>query len=341
MKNFLRFFLFSFVLFSCKTDDLKHNKLITDKIQYDVSIKNTETDMDWWIQNIEGPKKDKFTSLIFDAVKDNKLKIYDLNEREVTLENVLSNLFTFDTIHLQKNGIKNQTIDTIFITNSFCLNNINKFRFREKWIFNEKSLMVTKQVDGFCPFLVTEISNNQPPIALPLFWVFPDTTQKAEENNLFQITPKIQYDVTIRSDNAKNEWYADNIETSDREYFLNKIIEVASKGKLKVVDFFDKPLDKKQFNALLHRKDTVLIENPEDPGSFSSKVVNVDFDSRDIKKIRFIEEWKIDTKTFQLYKTVKAIGVVVEDREDNGNVRGYMPVFYIYFDESIKNVANN
>ncbi len=334
MKKTAGVLLFIFIAFACKTDDTKFNKLITEKIQYDVCINFTDFDTDWWIQNIEGPKREKFINQIFSAVKDEKIKIFDLNENEVNLEKVLANLFTFDTIQLDKNGKKDKKIDTVFITNSFNLNNINQIRFNEKWSFNEKTLKISKTVNAFCPVLVSDRGNGESKVNLALFWVFPDTTKNKESNQTL-ITPKIQYDVFIKSDNQKNNWFADNIETSDRENFVNKIIEIASKGKLKIYDFFDKALDKEKFQQLLHKSDTILVENPEEPGIYKPKIIKTDIDSKSITKIRFIEEWKLDNESFQFYKTVKAISLLTEVRDDSGNIRGYTPVFWIYFDNSI------
>lgn len=340
MKKYLGLIIFFFILVGCKKHSIE-NKLITEKIQYDVLINNSEPDMDWWIQNIEGPKRDKFVNLIFSAIKDNKLNIYNLNSESTSLENVFSSLFAFDTIQLQKNGKKEQTIDTVFITSVFNQEKINQIRFREKWFFDEKTLQIEKKVDSYCPEMSFENLEKGNKLIFPLFWIIPDSTQKSDDKDIITITPKIMYDVFIKSDNDKNNWFVDNIVTSDREYFLNKIIEVASKGKLKIYDYFDRTIDKEGFQNILNRKDTVLVENLEDPGSFTQKVTDVSLDIKSISKIRFIEEWRINTKTFSFYKIVKAVSLLSEIRENDGSIRGYTPVFYIYFDESIKNITKN
>ncbi len=341
MKKLYGIIVLIFIVIACKTNHSKDNKLITEKIQYDVLINNTEPDMDWWIQNIEGPKRDKFINLIFEAIKDNKLNIYNLNGESTNLESVLSHLFAFDTIQLQKNGKKGQMIDTIFITNSFNQEKINQIRFREKWSFNENTLQIEKKVDAFCPVMQVENPEKDNKLTFPLFWIFSDSLQNSEDKDLITITHKIQYDVFIKSENDKNNWYSNNIVASDREYLLNKIIEVASKGKLKIYDYFDKSIDKESFKKILNRKDTVLVENPEDPGSFTPQISDISLDIKSISKIRFIEDWKIDPKSFRLFKTVKAISLLTENRENDGTIRGYTPVFYIYFDENIKNIIKN
>lgn len=341
MKKFYGIIVILFIVIACKTKHSNDNKLITEKIQYDVLINNTEPDMDWWNQNIEGPKRDKFINLIFEAIKNDKLKIFNLNEESTNLESVLSNLFAFDTIRNQKIGKNNQITDSVFITNSFSQEKINQIRFKEKWYFNENTLEIVKKVDAFCPVMLIDNPEKENKLSFPLFWIFSDTTQQSEDKELITITPKIMYDVFIKSENEKNNWFTNNVVASDREYFLNKIIEVASKGKLKIYDYFDNIVDKEAFKKILNRKDTVLVENLEDPGSFTPQISDISLDIKSINKIRFIEEWKIDSKSFRFIKTVKAISLLTENRENDGTIRGYTPVFYIYFDESIKNIIKN
>ncbi|MCX6230013.1 MAG: hypothetical protein NTZ33_00585 [Bacteroidetes bacterium] len=340
MKHIIKLsvFLLSFILiFSCKTNKTKTEKLITERIQYDVCIKSPSLDYDWWIQNIEGPQRDKFINFIFNAIDENKVKIYNINHQEVSLEHVVSNLFTFDTIHLQDHGRKKQIIDTVFVSNTFDLKSITKVRFDEKWSFDEKTLMVSKDVKGFCPMLVHEKRSSVPAVELPLFWIYADTNANADTNNKFLITKKIQYDVNIISNDKSCDWWVNNIETSDREYFLKTIIDVASKGKLRTYDFFMNPLDKKKFAHLLHHTDTVLMQRLTEPYENFDTIVKVDFDQNSIVKIRFVEEWSLNTQSFKFYKKVLAICPMIEGLDDKGNVRGYTPLFWIFFDESIKN----
>ncbi|NVN95837.1 MAG: hypothetical protein HXX18_11195 [Bacteroidetes bacterium] len=331
------FTLFILLAVSCHKNNAKSEQLVTEKIQYDVNIKNTDSDSEWWIQNIEGPQRDKFINLVFNAVEEKKIKIFNLNHQEVSLENIVSNLFTFDTIHLQKNGKKKEIIDTVFISNSFDIKNISKIRFDEKWTFNEKTLLVNKDIKGFCPILVNNKKNNTASTNLPLFWIYPDSTVKSDTTNNVIITKKIQYDVFIKSIDKGKDWWVDNIETTDREKFLKTIIEVAAKGKIKTYDFFMNPLDKKKFGEMLHKTDTIVMQRLTEPYADYDTVLRTDFDQTSILKMRFVEEWSLNTQTFKFYKKVLAICPMVEGLDDKGNLRGYTPLFWIYFDESIKN----
>ncbi|MFZ4740479.1 MAG: hypothetical protein ACOYLE_04895 [Bacteroidales bacterium] len=339
MKHLIKLSIFLFVIFiaiSCIKNKAKIDQLVTEKIEYDVNIKSSDNDLEWWIQNIEGPQRDKFINLIFNAVEEKKIKIFNLNQQEASLENIVSNLFTFDTIHLQKNGKKKDIVDTVFISNTFNVKNIAKIRFDEKWSFNEKTLLVKKDVHGFCPVLVNNNTNSSAFTDIPLFWIYPDTTKSLDTSNSFLITKKIQYDVFIKSIDKGKNWWVDNIETTDREKFLKTIIDVASKGKLKVFDFFMKPLDKKKFSEMLHKTDTVVMQRLTEPYADYDTVLRTDFDQTSILKMRFVEEWTLNVQSFKFYKKVLAICPMVEGLDDKGNLRGYTPLFWVFFDESIK-----
>ncbi|MFZ4399623.1 MAG: hypothetical protein ACOYO1_06295 [Bacteroidales bacterium] len=340
MKRLLYFIAFGIVFsltISCHKDKSKYEQLVTEKIQYDVSIKNNDCDIDWWIQNIEGPQRDKFINLLFNAVEDNKIKIYNMNQQIVSLENIVSNLFTFDTIHLQKNGKNKQIIDTVFVSSSFNFKNVTKIRFDEKWKFNTKTLLLSKEIKGFCPILVTEMGEDNAVIELPLFWVYPDTVINSDTSNNYIITKKIQYDVFVKSEDKGKDWWMNNIETSDRENFLKEIINAAIKEKIKTYDYFNKPLDKKKLKEILHRTDSVSIENLDNPYENIDTVMTTDYDQSSIVKIRFIEEWSINTQSFRFYKKVLAICPMIEGIYNRELGKCYTPLFWIYFDESLKN----
>ena len=322
---------FSVLLFSCKNE--KKIKTITEKIEYEVQIKNNEQDSDWWIQNIEGSDREKFINLIFDAVNDKKIKIYsnDCNE-VVQIEDVYKKIISYDTINTKFQ-------DTVLLTNPLKLKNITYFKFKEKWIFDEKTLLITKNVLGYSPVFINQLNEHQ--IKIPLFWIIPDTSITIDAKNLITITPKIQYDVNIKNSDSTGEWYENNIEISEREYFINKILSEIATGKYKVFDFFDQPVDKDKIKQILHRTDTVLVENIEKPEIYDTKVITTDIDARSIVKIRFVEEWKINPSDLHIFKYVKAISLLTEVKDENGSIRGYTPLFWIYFDDNIRNIQKN
>lgn len=88
MKHLIKLSIFLFVIFvtiSCNKDKAKFERLVTEKIEYDVNIKSSDSDLEWWIQNIEGPQRDKFINIVFNAVEEKKIKIFNLNQQEASL----------------------------------------------------------------------------------------------------------------------------------------------------------------------------------------------------------------------------------------------------------------
>ena len=62
---------------SCRNGNKAGNIVVTKRIQYDVPIRNTDTDMDWWVQNIEGSNREKLVKDILSKVTGGEVKAYD------------------------------------------------------------------------------------------------------------------------------------------------------------------------------------------------------------------------------------------------------------------------
>ncbi len=86
-------------LFSCKKNNESKISLLSEKIQYDVEIINNEPDAEWWIQNIEGAKREKFINLVVNAAKNQTIQIYNNNYNPTTFKKVISDFFSYDTIN--------------------------------------------------------------------------------------------------------------------------------------------------------------------------------------------------------------------------------------------------
>jgi hypothetical protein len=53
----------------------------------------------------------------------------------------------------------------------------------------------------------------------------------------------------------------------------------------------------------------------------------------DITKLRFLEEWRMNDKTLEFNKKVLGICPLVERHTDSGELRGYKPLFWVFFDD--------
>lgn len=167
-------------LSSCQNNK---EKVITKKIQYDVSIKSPNPDYDWWIQNISGPQREDLVKMILRGALDGKYQAYDYFYKPISKEKVAQILY--DTVHKEIRG-KNppyELKDTLIIS-TISWKNIEKLRFMEEWNINQENLTFRKKVVGIAPVArITDASGNIR--WQPLFWIFPDKNylKKMEQNS--------------------------------------------------------------------------------------------------------------------------------------------------------------
>lgn len=145
--------------------------LLTERIQYDVTIKSPEVDLAWFVQNLEGPKREKFIQSVMETARSGKFKIYDvMSNKLLTPEEVLavgtrSNIFT-----LQRNYEPYENYDTI-IKHELQLSEISRMRFLEEWYMNPKNGYITKKVIAICPLVESYTEDGELRGYQPLFWI--------------------------------------------------------------------------------------------------------------------------------------------------------------------------
>lgn len=147
------------------------------------------------------------------------------------------------------------------------------------------------------------------------------------------VTERIQYDVNIKSPDPGLDWWVQNLEGQNREKFIHQIIDAAYEGKVKAWDIFGKQLTMEQVKAIENYSDTILVQNPEPPYNDSLIPVKHELNRKDITRIRFLEEWSINPTTLQMDKKILGIAPLLEKYTEKGELQGYMPLFWVYFDE--------
>jgi Co/Zn/Cd efflux system component len=147
------------------------------------------------------------------------------------------------------------------------------------------------------------------------------------------ITERIQYDVTIKNSDPDNDWWIQNIEGSEREAFVNMIMDAAYSGKYRVYDYFNKPLTPEQVKTIGSRRVPFTLQRTTPPYESYDTLIEQNLELRDITRVRFLEEWYMDEQHFIMNKKVVGMGPVIEDFDENGNFRGYRLLFWIYLDE--------
>jgi hypothetical protein len=133
------------------------------------------------------------------------------------------------------------------------------------------------------------------------------------------ITDKIMYDVTIVNevigDRSKNspDWFWENLPTPDADNFIKNLLLDAISGKLKTY-YYDMTGDYESFDEiptseLKNYMDGILTYEYESVDTtvkrYKPELINIPLDYRNIKKLRFLEEWFVADGVF--HKRVIAI----------------------------------
>lgn len=147
------------------------------------------------------------------------------------------------------------------------------------------------------------------------------------------VTERIQYDVVIKSPDPELDWWVQNLEGPKREGLVNAIMDAAYSGKVKAYDVFGKQVTPEQVKAIENYTDTILVQEPNPPYSDTLVPVKHELSRKDITRIRFMEEWSMNPSTLQINKRVIGIAPLLEKYTEKGEFQGYMPLFWIYFDD--------
>ena len=62
-------------------------------------------------------------------------------------------------------------------------------------------------------------------------------------------------------------------------------------------------------------------------------VIKHELNIQSITKVRFLEEWYLDEKKLSFDKKVVGVMLMKENYGDSLELRGYSPLFWIYFDD--------
>ena len=168
--TFLCLFLL-FILLSCSHKEEK--KIITEKIQYDVNIKNEHSDYDPWIENINQSARLIFVQNLLDAAYDGNVKAYDYFNNSLSLDELKS--IGVDTLYktLTRTTPPYEEFDTLII-NRINIRDINKIRLLEEWRMDKNNLVFEKKVIAIAPVIDKYDTEGNLLGKQPLFWIYPE-----------------------------------------------------------------------------------------------------------------------------------------------------------------------
>ena len=123
--------VFLIAIIACSRDSNK-KEILTEKIQYDVPIASKDPQLDWWINNIEGSKREPFLKRIMEAAEKGEVRVFDYFNRPLTPRQLPAQCI--DTIYrtLTREYPPYEEYDTMTIE-AVTYRDITKIRFLEEW----------------------------------------------------------------------------------------------------------------------------------------------------------------------------------------------------------------
>ncbi|MBL0044449.1 MAG: gliding motility protein GldN [Flavobacteriales bacterium] len=96
-------------------------------------------------------------------------------------------------------------------------------------------------------------------------------------------------------------------------------------------DEFTQMLSVEQVHDILIRTDTIQVESLE--GDVENMVQRVEATSDDIRRYRIKEDWIFDKQRSCMDVRIIGLAPLKANRGDDGEIRGYQPLFWLYFPE--------
>lgn len=132
------------------------------------------------------------------------------------------------------------------------------------------------------------------------------------ESNYQIIADTIITDVVIKNPDD-DEWTEYCLRNLNKEQFIDELFRLVYNGELKPRNFFT--------------------EEPMTIDEVKEIEQNEDYRRENIGKVQFEEAWYFDPVKKQMIKKIHSIMVAYELFDSNGDIKGYKPVFKVYFNE--------
>jgi hypothetical protein len=163
-------------LAACNLQSRKQQTL-TEKIQYDVPVNNNDPQLDWWVNNIEGSKREPFLKRILEAADKGEVRVFDYFNRPLTPLQVKAQCI--DTIYrtLLREYPPYEEYDTLTI-DAVSYQDITKIRFLEEWTWEPGKVNIEKKVLAIGPVVQREVAGEN--FNQLLFWIYLDKRYPAK-----------------------------------------------------------------------------------------------------------------------------------------------------------------
>ncbi|MBN2614444.1 MAG: hypothetical protein JXR71_02010 [Bacteroidales bacterium] len=174
-----------------------------------------------------------------------------------------------------------------------------------------------------------------PALALVMF----SSCHQKKENTV--VTPKIQYDVSIKSPDASFDWWIQNIAGPQREQLVSTILNGALSGKYQAYDYFYKPISREKVAQILNDTLRKTVQDKNPPYELKDTLIIKKITIKNIVKLRFLEKWEVNENTLSFEKKVLGIAPIARITDPSGNTR-WQPLFWLFPDKSfLKELKKN
>ncbi len=146
------------------------------------------------------------------------------------------------------------------------------------------------------------------------------------------VSQRIQYDVNIKSPDPSYDWWIQNIPGPQRENLVDLILDGALSGKFQSYDYFNSPITALDVSKILSDTSVLTLMGKEPPYEYYDTVIVYKIQRGDILKIRFLEEWKTDSRNLSFEKKVLGIAPIAR-RIDPMGIERWQPLFWIYVND--------
>ncbi len=333
-RIFILVALMVFAFSACKEKEEKR-ELLTERIEYDVTIDNEES-MESFLNNVDAGDRLAFLEFLFNELSAGKaVDAYGNSVDEEAVKNLL--------IEVDTNWFYDKMDLFQYIRSE--MNKVRVLRFREKWTYNPETYSFYKEVIAVAPAVVLKDSDRVVSHIVPLFWVNCDTVDAKKP---VLITDLIICDALVQNNTGEtvklygeSPGFLHSFDASKREKFFMDLKDNVASHKLNAYDYFFKELGVSEAEALNDHMDTVYV--PDTLGNLIPYEYEVKILPQDFTRLKFVEKWEYSTNPFVFKKTVMVINPSVSVFDDLGEFQGYRPLFWIVFDtadlEHIKSVV--
>jgi gliding motility associated protien GldN len=154
----------------------------------------------------------------------------------MTFQEVEEQLFKVDTIATFDYDTYEEKIEVV--KNVKDWRNINRYRVKEIWFFDEEASVLKSRIIGIAPIMEEIVAEGAPPVVYALFWVYyPEARQYLAKHQV----------ISDENDVAPMTW----TDLLDNRYFSSYIFKRTNVLDYRVEDYFDPASERLGFDILL------------------------------------------------------------------------------------------